>query len=1485
MPRAEPPRELGAASELVPLLRDDSSRDGEPNTRNSTDRIEPTASWPVRLYYFMFCVLILLQTLRVVSTDWRERDASGCEPIWWAMCLRYFPVLAAAVVHLWVLWDKPESCCCSSLSQGALGSKAVWKAGPTAATLRLLSTATIFYTGLAKFDFGHCVFFMLGLRLALFGIHSQSIVWVSHLCKLTTFFVYCMNFPWVDQDPGMWAKSFGITSFNTCEDIHVFSYTWRTFGWPMLAVTTTLCWEKAMKERLAASQTRRVARRSQSDERIENLKHLCATAVLLATVYARDGSTILRAVTLFLAGIMLTWKRTTLCGCRKYAMEVTRVWLVAIIVAKYCYKSVLFRVMFGTHVFSKDEMLNWLGAFLEWAPEYSPRDLLNDIGLVTRPPDFWSASGGAISDILPELVALVLIGDLLRLNNSTDAIQTDSVQLLVATIDEFCEYVAEHCTDVLKWCRHHVQLFREDITQAVRLVCITMVFWMGTYELTLFNFMYFVTGTALTFRWGHCSTTAWCSSVFTDVCGKVLPLVHLTSVYVWKLEFLRQVLPDSSDGSIIPLDRIETIFGCDATQTFTWIGFRGVVMRKVGEQYVAHTSTYVPFVVMISLAVYNWLDPGDGDGEAEKTVDEEEQKHIEEEQRHIEKDSKILKAAALIRDKYLWIRDMITDGAFIVPVFYALLIWTPVLRGQVDLVSGMYLFLLFCFTLSQRKMPDIAPPLDGPDSTCQSFAKSICHCVSRYQMGLLAFVLCARYLVYLGLPPDCGWLPPPGHLITRNRNLRVWLGIANECVTEQMYYQPCAVEDLLNDFAILLSMACYTRWTTAADARKSILVAEDGLECKAQEFSAKLQKAKLRELRNMSHRKLLALAERSNEPGPSTYRSSIEMGDQEDLGLPRYGNGWFEHLRCLFWESAGVFVFQTVLLYLLVCQWAATNIPQRVDQNDAPQAETQGTSIWMCLATWLLLRTFRHETTESAKDAETIDTDFDTKKLKELSKELFRLACGTMFLYAMTQPPLGTKFLEWIDWTFQTTCETRVWKALMILFGIPLQTIELESASVKDTSYLTILATTALLTLGLKSLLREPTRQKVMKKQYELNKITQDLGKSAFYTANFIWREAMFADDEERTSHGRGRKGSISTVETVSSWFEHIYTKIHNNWIDNLIHEKDSDAVRKSARAVASQTELEPRLSAESRDYKIPALLLLGVLLVILLSALGWFIYKWTSLLGSIYFIVMLSVLFFVLLLVFVKQYEVFDKISKQENDKIRDWIFAVIRREPHWECKLDEEKFNWLAKKLHVDPSGEFEKAGTHSIDVERNQSNFQYVSIDEFMNWYEGYNYKEDCDIPEDIRIPPNIRRYCLATVTQLFPGGRIQKLVRNRSEKSCFIGKSRKKWPLQQRHQKTLVEKIPEFRDFQAELARISILDNLPKFLTGPARQFDDLANSIAFALANLLVSLSYRHVVASCLFLTRYCAGNCTNVLVCPRWSKRPALLHADLHGVH
>jgi hypothetical protein len=1351
---------------------------------------------------------------------------------------------------------------------------------------RSLSTLAIFFTGLAKFDFGHCGFFALGLWIALFGIRSRYVPTMSRLCKILLFIVYALNFPWVD-DPGMWTKSFGVTSINACEDTELFRYTWRTFGWPLLAVIATTCWSKAVDERTNAVEeepapiigwTRLGSKRNRRNSFVDNAKHVCATGVLLATIYEfRSGSTILQAVTLVLAGILLTWKRTT--PCRMYAMYVTQVWLVVIIVAKYVYKSVLFRVMFGRHIFPKETMLSWLGDFRDWAPEYSPRDLLDDIGLVTNPPTFWSASGGAMADILPEMISLIAIGALLRSNADNGAISVDPFRLLVATVENKWEILMDDHIDpidqhgrkpIRTWCGHHAVLFKEDINHALRLVCITFVVWMGIYELSLFNFVYFVMGVALIYGWGHSSPTgcwskalSWCFPFWTVTFGKVVPLIHLTSVYVWKLRFWKHVSPtsdESDDGSTLPSERL--IFGCDANQTFTWIGLRGEVMRKAPgtQQYEVFNSTYVPLVVMLSLAVYDWLSQ---DGEADEEEPEPETEPAEPElepepepepgqdavkqektKTGEEDEHPVLSRLAFARDKLTWLGDTITDKAIFVPAFYALLVWTPVLRGQADLVSGLYLFLLVCFAQSQHEVELHTDWAFGLGILCiflpiglcwaffrwggasnlggasylfplglglflmvwislrkwfpyRMFAKGLC----RNQMGLLFVVLCIRYAVYLGRPPDCWWLSKvPEHLVTRDATLRVWLGIANECVISRGYYQPCPVEDLFPDYWILVCMACYTRWTNAADALMLII---DNNKAKDYIYTET-------ELRKMPHLKLLALAAPLNNKGQK-QRSSAETKELEEsaemritpgasltdesikaktlesqsetetetVTVPRYGDNWLEHLQCLLWHAGGTFILQTGLLYGLLCTWAGADVKQ-------------GTSIWMCVFTWMTLRTFRHET--SRTDSEQPDLEL----LKDDAKGLFRLACGAMFWYALTQPPLGTAVLglKLFDWNFDTYCETRVWKALMILAGVPQETI-MHSRTAQtpldvDPSYLTMLATTALIALGLKTTLKHQKRIDIVRDQHKLRKTVTKVASDA--SANYI-RPEVVADKLLHSPGGRNRADSTSAVETVSFVFEDVHTHLHHNWIDKRIHEQDSDTVLAAALKNAKDIDSSNMHAAP----KLFAQVIVAFLSVGLLYALGLVISSWIPLLGSIYLAVLLFVVLALLFVVTVLWVEVRLERRDKEVKYVDDWIDSVVnsnpKSEPECHGALDVKKFTWLAQRLGVVQTAEEATSSfRHCM-----QEGDTVVDFDRFFKWYA----QQEGDKP---------------------------KLGRN-----ALKG-------LKEKDQKKLVEKLPGFLELQEKMqAETTVFHKLPGFLQTPAAQFGTLAKSLAFALANSLVSV--------------------------------------------
>ena len=1443
-----------------------------------------SVSWPFLarvLYYLMFVVLMATQIFWAameLGSEVGEKLQAHCVSIYSVLCLRYLPLAAVLVCR----WMYGRFCSAGESSVADAGNAppatqasapkppAPWKAGSTVMFFRALSMPAIFYTGLAKFDFGHCGFFMLGLWIARFGIRSRSVPRITVLCKVLLFIVYAMNFPWVDE-PGMW-KSFGVTSIDACgdEDPDLLSYSWRTFGWPVLAVFTTTYWAKAVEERTEAvkvAEAEKVERVAEADDQgvlaasvstkqdatttKDNINHICATGVLLATVYlSRSGSTILQTVTLFLAGILLTWKRTTLCGCRAYTMNFTQFWLVTIIVAKYCYKSSLFRLMFRTHVFSATAMLSWLGrldTFREWAPEYTTRNLLDDIGLFTNPPDFWSASGGALPDVLVEMVALVLIGALLRSNNkSTGTISVDPFQFVVAWVDKKWEEVLDDRggkqNPIAEWCCQHAVLFKKDFKQALRVACIAVIVWMGTYELSLFNFVYFALGATLTFAWGHNNNIS--NLLACNFFGKFVPLVHLTSVYVFKLQFWQQAFPayDDSDGSILPLETTETFLGCDAGQTFTWIGLRGEVMSKnhVNQQYEVQASTYVPLLVMLSLALHDWLsqDPCETD-ETYKEKEPESQDGEAYEEDEIEpaaEEDGLLWLFALIRDKYTWLRDTITEHIF-GDAFYALLILTPVLRGQVDLVSGMYLFLLVCFTQSSLAEEDTVQrgPFYGGivsligsavlgwamlwwfdallwswlyliglglllilgcvplrkwlQSACRTFAKDVCS----NQMGLLFVVLCIRYAVYLGRPPDCSWLSKsswlyqhvaffidPERLVTRNAELRVWLGIANECVTNQDYYRPCPVLDLfLKDYVILLFMACYTRWTKAA-----------------------------------------------NELTQTTSQKET---------VPRYGDNWVDHLLCLLWHSGGVFVLQTGLLYGLLCLWAGANVKQ-------------GTSIWLCLFTWLILRTFRHETAhELASRAGSELPDIDL--LRDDAKVLFRWACGAMFFYALTQPPLGPAFLgmEWVDWTYNTNCETRVWKALMVLAGVPLETITHsrhdKSLPDVDTSYLTVLATTALIALSLKTLLRQSKRHGVVRDQHARSKDrTKDASDAS---ANHV-RRAEIVADVLLSPRVRSRADSTSAIETVSAVFENIHAYVHHTLIDKLIHDQDSHTVLAAALENAKGVDSSLEVRANTNP-KLLAQVILGCLSVVLLYVLGVVIYSWTPVFGGIYLVLLSVLLTFCLFLFVVLFWDLRSERLEEEDKFAKDWISSVIDYDPKAQSeRLSGDLFGWLAKELGVKLS----KAGAKAAFRDCMQEGT--VNFDRFFSWYE----------------------------EQVIPDFWYEKLQEGDKRKR---GRNALEY-LTQKSKKKLVEDLPDFRKLQENK---TIYNELPGVLQSPAAQFGRLADSLAFALANGLVSFPSNMLLdfVPRVMLTRLCAGYRKNVLVCRRRSKPPAVLPDGMCRIH
>lgn len=305
-------------------------------------------------------------------------------------------------------------------------------------------------------------------------------------------------------------------------------------------------------------------------------------------------------------------------------------------------------------------------------------------------------------------------------------------------------------------------------------------------------------GTTLTFAWAYGNTdSASCGVCFNNclcncLCnnqalGRVVPVVHLTAVYVWKLQYWTLAFPPSEDpggSGTNPIDTIQDILECDARKLFTWIGLRGEVMDlgTVGT-YKEQGSTFVPLVVMLSLWMYERL----GRAAAKAKVEEEAAaaKPKADASSSPKPNTSLTNIFAWIQKQYEWIRETITDQAWFEPIFYAALVYTPVMRGQVDLVGCFYLLLLVCFTQKQSETLWWQRPMVW---------------IAEHQMGILLIFLWVRYGVYLGRPCSeftiTSWLWS-GNEMTRNSEWRVWLGIANECVTSSLSYQPCPVGDML----------------------------------------------------------------------------------------------------------------------------------------------------------------------------------------------------------------------------------------------------------------------------------------------------------------------------------------------------------------------------------------------------------------------------------------------------------------------------------------------------------------------------------------------------------------------------------------------------------------------------------------------------------------------------------------------------------------
>ena len=140
----------GDAAPLVP----------EPEAPISTAACLPSGSWPLAsiLYYLLFCILLIGQIYMVAATggSWGAVHES--------MMCRYCPLTLVVVgfwVYKWFISRGEHDGKARGLIPGCILESI--PAGAYVAVCRALSMLAIFFTGLAKFDFGHWYFFMLGL--------------------------------------------------------------------------------------------------------------------------------------------------------------------------------------------------------------------------------------------------------------------------------------------------------------------------------------------------------------------------------------------------------------------------------------------------------------------------------------------------------------------------------------------------------------------------------------------------------------------------------------------------------------------------------------------------------------------------------------------------------------------------------------------------------------------------------------------------------------------------------------------------------------------------------------------------------------------------------------------------------------------------------------------------------------------------------------------------------------------------------------------------------------------------------------------------------------------------------------------------------------------------------------------------------------------------------------------------------------------------
>ena len=188
-----------------------------------------------------------------------------------------------------------------------------------------------------------------------------------------------------------------------------------------------------------------------------------------------------------------------------------------------------------------------------------------------------------------------------------------------------------------------------------------------------------------------------------------------------------------------------------------------------------------------------------------------------------------------------------------------------------------------------------------------------------------------------------------------------------------------------------------------------------------------------------------------------------------------------------------------------------------------------------------------------------------------------------------------------------------------------------------------------------------------------------------------------------------------------------------------------------------------------------------------LLWALGWVLYSWAPLIGSVYSFVLLPFVVLVCVTCFVAVR--FEEHRKAERQFLEKWVSSVLNSEPQPECRLGAKKFKKLAQKLGV----KLEKSARIEFQTAFSP-NSDEVSIDEFVNWYESDGTRSGC-------------RQELA------------KMLENKKDRETL---------------KMLVEQA-----LNARLEHISTVDHLPTFLKVPFKKFEGVANILAFALDNLLV----------------------------------------------